>query len=418
MTIGTLKKSASLQGRSLFAGLLGNVLDHYDTALYGFLAPFIAPLIFPETSFINALIKTYGLMSLSLITRPLGAWYFGRYSQKYGLKASLSKSLIGLSVITFAMGLLPSYETAHEIAPIMLSILRLLQGFFGAGESSLAPFFIIGFANKKKRGLMDSIYGSTVVLGELLASLAALLVSVSDSPWFYWRIPFLLSAFTGLIGIILRRTVVEDEIKRPNAPPFDLWSSFKCSKLVFAKIIAVSGMSYITYAIPFVFFNNFIPHITSITLSDMMMLNTSLLALDMLLAPLFGLLADRVEHWRFMLSMALLLFIFALPIFYFLSGASQLFVTLSRIFIVLIGLGFSAPMHAWFMTQLKGPEFYALTGIAYAIGSQTLGRTTPALCLFLYQITNNSIAPAFYIMFVCSLALMALFKAPRTSLST
>lgn len=400
------------QPRELLAGLLGNVLDHYDTALYGFLAPFIAPLIFHDQSFVAALIKTYGLMSTSLITRPLGAWYFGRYGARYGAKQSLSLSLSGLTLVTFLMGILPTYDHVGEAAPFFLAILRLLQGFFGAGESTIAPFFILRTV-QKRRGLLDSILGSTTVFGEILASLAALAVGLSSAPEFCWRWPFLISATTALVSIYLRQQISNTDVATNVEEQHHFWPDLKQYRINFLRVIAVSGMSYITYSAPFIFFNNFIPQISAITYTEMMMLNTSLLILDMAVAPLFGWLADCISHARFMFTMSLILSLVIVPLFYFLPGASLSYVSFVRIVIVLTGLGFCAPLHAWFMTQFSGRQTYLLTGLAYAIGSQTFGRSMPAIGLYLWSQTQITWSPALFIMLVSGLACVALFDDAR-----
>lgn len=404
--------------RPILVGLVGNTIDHFDTALYGFFAPIIAPLIFPDGSFVTALIKTYGLMSLSVVTRPAGAWFFGKWGTRFGTKLTLSWSLSGLGLVTLAMGLLPTYDDVGEIAPFILAILRLAQGFFGAGESTIAPFFVLQWGEKKRRGFIDSIYGSTTVLGELLASFAALLVYSSTNSDLLWRLPFLLGASAALVSVYLRVRMNDyDEIVKPT--PFDFLPTIRRMHMPFIKVIAVSGMSYITYALPFVFFNGFIPEITNITYSEMMAWNTGLLALDMILAPAFGWVSDRVSHGRFMALMALLLTTVALPLFMTLEGAGLMWITCVRMTVALIGLGFCAPLHAWFMTQFPGSERYLLTGLAYAIGSQLFGRSTPAICFMLWTSTGLIWAPALYVMLVSGLALVALsdhLRVPSTEM--
>lgn len=399
--------------KSIWVGLIGNMIDHYDTALYGFLAPFIAPLIFPDNTLAVALIKTYGIMSLSLVMRPLGALFFGSLGARYGAKIALAYSLTGLAVVTCAMGFLPTYAYAGGFSCWMLAFLRLAQGFFASGETTIAPFFILDNQQQKKRGLTDSIYQSSTVMGELLASLAAVLVSSSSHIELYWRIPFWISSITACIGIYLRIRAKENYLSLlPTTTHINILSAIRRYKVNFLRVIIASGMSYITYSIPFIFFNSFIPQISAVTYKEMMTLNTTLLALDMLALPLFGILADKVSPARLMSFMAALLALFTLPLFLMLNGAGLIFIIGLRIFIVLIGLGFCASIHAWFMTQFHGPERYVLVGLAYSFGSEALGRSAPAICLLLFNLTHSPAAPALYIVAVSSLAWIALRPVP------
>jgi len=391
-------------------GLLGNVLDHFDTALYGFLAPYIAPLIFPESSPVVQLIKTYGLMSASIATRPLGAWFFGYMAARYGSKFALSSSLTGLALVTCAMGLIPSYAEVGELAPLILAFLRILQGFFAAGEMTIAPFFLLELEQPEKRGFADSMYGSSTVLGELLASFAAVLVSVSKNPELFWRLPFLASALTAFVGIYLRLKIPETNILyEKSRKPINFAEKINGNKAIFLKVIFISGLSYITYSIPFIFFNNFIPQITDITYSQMIQLNISLLAMDMFMFPLFGWLSDRINPARLMALMAALLTIAIIPLFLLLNQATLITVSSVRVIIILIGLGFNAPLHAWFMTQYPGPERYTIIGLGYSLGSELFGRSAPALCLMLWHITKSPLGPAFYLAslaFLCTCGLV------------
>ena len=142
------------------ATLIGNTLDHYDTALYGFLAPFFASVFFPNEDPIVALIYTYGLMSASLIARPLGALFFGRWGAQLGGKRSFIISLVGLSLTTGCMGLVPGYDSIGRAAPILILFLRFGQGFFAAGETTIAPLFILNYIKQK---IMDELAAYTAV---------------------------------------------------------------------------------------------------------------------------------------------------------------------------------------------------------------------------------------------------------------
>lgn len=410
MEIKSSVQSSFLKNKVFLSTIVGNSLDHYDIALYGFLAPYIAPLFFPNDDPIVALIYAYSLMSASIVTRPLGALFFGKLSGEKGVRQAFILSLWGVALTTGGMGILPSYERIGLFAPLGLVLLRAGQGFFAAGESTVAPLLMLKNVPLIAQGRANGIYQSSTVAGILLASLAATLVSFSSSTTLYWRFPFFLSFLTGLSGLYLRYQINQDifEIKTVAQNALKVAVTLIERKKDLLRIIAVSSLSYVTYAIPFVFMNVFAVQVTSLTLRDTLGFNTILLALDMCLLPLFGKFSDIFGIRRIMVLMAFLLAITAIPLFAIITYGNILSIGLIRVWIVLCGLGFSAPLHAWFNQTFKGQETYLLTGVGYAFGSELFGRSTPAICLWLWHLTNWVIAPAFYIVGVSIAAILAL----------
>ncbi|AIL12803.1 hypothetical protein IM40_03540 [Candidatus Paracaedimonas acanthamoebae] len=410
MKFKSTAQSSFLKNKVFLSTVVGNSLDHYDTALYGFLAPYIAPLFFPNNDPVVALIYAYSLISASILTRPLGALFFGKFSGEKGGRQAFILSLWGVALTTGAMGILPSYDKIGLFAPLILVFLRAGQGFFAAGESTVAPLLMLKNVPIIVQGQANGIYQSSTVAGILLASLAATLVSFSNNSDLYWRFPFFLSFLTGLAGLYLRYQINQNifEGKFTTLHSLKVVITLIERKKDLLRIIAVSSLSYVTYAIPFVFMNVFIVQVTGLTLSETLGFNTVLLALDMCLLPLFGKLSDIMGIRRQMTLMALLLATTAIPLFAIIPFGNVLSIGLMRVWIVLCGLGFSAPLHAWFTQAFKGREAYLLTGVGYALGSELFGRSTPAICLSLWHLTNWAIAPAFYIITISIAAILAL----------
>lgn len=398
------------KNKIFLSAILGNSLDHYDTALYGFLAPYIAPLFFPHNDPIVALIYTYSLMSVSIFTRPLGALFFGKMGAEKGGRQAFIWALWGVSITTGGIGILPSFEKIGILAPLALIFLRATQGFFAAGESTVAPLLMLRNVPFEIHGQANGIYQSSTIVGIILASLAANLVSFSTHEDLYWRVPFLLSFLTGLSSLYLRHQIHQDffEIKSSIRSPLKIIDSLKKRKKDLLKISIVSSLSYVTYAIPFVFMNIFIVQITSLSLRETLGFNTGLLVLDMCLLPLFGKFSDKVGAQKTIMFMALLLAITAIPLFLIIPYCNMEGIGFIRIWIVLCGLGVSASLHAWFMQTFKGRETYLLTGVGYAFGSELLGRSTPAICLGLWHLTGWVVAPAFYIVMISVAAILVL----------
>ena len=156
--------------RDRLAGLVGNFLDHYDNALFGLLSPFIAPLFFAEKDPITALILTYSMLPLGLVTRPLGSLFFGWIGDCLGRRQALCISLTGMAIITVMIGCLPLYQDMGSWSPFFLALCRIFQGFFAAGEVSGAAIFVLEHTPSSERCLVSSCYDACSIGGVLLAS--------------------------------------------------------------------------------------------------------------------------------------------------------------------------------------------------------------------------------------------------------
>jgi MFS family permease len=394
--------------------MIGNVLDHYDTALYGFLAPVIAPLFFPQHDYIVSLIMAYGLLSVGLITRPLGTIFFAHIAEKYTANRALSLSLLGIGFSTGMIGMLPIYDTIGTFAPICLAVTRMLQGFFSSGETTVANVFLMAEAPEKHRGKINSIYQCSVMLGIIIASLAATFI-VSNQQWHgYWRIPFLFGFISCIFGGLWRyyhameKPVILKQVNRLNTILFN-------RKLKFLAAVLASSFTYLTYAIPFIFMNSFVPQISSITLKEMMMANSALLVLDMMILPIFGWLTDRYSPARVMQCATISLAVTIVPAFALLSNASLFMVCLVRIWIIILGLAFLAPFSSWLYHQFTEKK-YLLTGFSYSLGTELFGRSSPIICLWLWHKTQNIIVPALFIAFISLLTAICILLVERRSL--
>ena len=385
--------------RDRFSAIIGNFLEHYDSALFAFLAPFIAPLFFDTTDPITALILTYAILPLGLITRPIGSLFFGWIGDNLGRRVALFYSLLGMAVITIAIGLIPIYRDIGIWAPISLAIARSLQSFFAAGGSSGGAIFILERTESSKRGLMSSCYDASSIGGILLAS--ALVTLISSQGWVldYWRILFWGGGGTAIFGVFLRALPGErvDVVKSQKSHGDSLFSVLKLNRGALFSLILASGFSHIIYSVVFTLMNGYIPLVTDLSKDAVMKVNTILLIGDMLLLPFFGYLANRFGKERVMFAGALFSAIGAIPLFALLNQATLCTVIIVRSTLMLFGIAFAAPYHAWAMDRAPPEHRYLILSFGAALGSQFMGAPTSAVCLWLFKVTGWSFAPGIYL---------------------
>lgn len=381
--------------KTRLATLIGNLLGHYDTALYGLVGPFIAPLFFKTQDPLTALILTYAITPMSILTRPLGSLFFGWLSDVKGRKDALFYSLMGMAIVTALMGALPTHAQIGSLAPCLLACGRMLQGFFSAGESASASIAVMEHTPADRRNWISSWYDVSSVSGMLLAS--ALASCFCSCGWMEqgWRILFFGGSLTAFFGLIIRsRMQIIDNAPQKRMP---IMKAILENRSALISIALASGFSYITYAMAFTLINVYAPLVSRVTQAEMMAIHAPLLIVDMALLPCFGWLAHRFGRDRIMIIGALCSASLSLPLFACLKGAGIIGVTLIRFAIVLFGVAFAAPYHAWKLEQIPKAYRCTLLAMGCTLGAKLIGAPVSAICLWVYQITGIVWAPGIYL---------------------
>lgn len=456
------KKSPFLSNRILskrdISLLIGNALDHFDTALYSFLAPVLAPLFFRGEDKIVQLILAYSVLASSLVTRPIGVLMAGVIVRRFGPLSCLSYSLIGMAFATVAFAFLPVYTEIGWAATAGLLTIRILRGIFAASENTIARMYIMEDKEKAHQARASHFYESSTMMGIITASfLATVVIAYFGHSEVYlgdylgdyfssmaWRFCFGLGGIAGIIGFMLRRKtknensvaqiisaidseipenrkMLNQEIKMNNTETVNkspLLSILWQEKLNVLRVVLTASLSYITYSVPFIFLNSFVPLVTDISLETMMALSTSFLVFDMFMIPLMGKILLKFEGIKVMRSACLLLSISVLPLFYYLPGASLPYVTFLRVWIMFLGIVFLCPLNVWYKNLFsdRNADQFVLVGMGNTLGASTIGRLTPAICLWLWHSSQMVLFPA---IFVASIALIVVYVlSDRTSLSS
>lgn len=383
--------------------LIGNAVDHFDTALYGFLAPIFAKLFFPNTDPTISLILAYSVFASTIITRPLGSYIFGVMAMAYGPALSLSYSLIGVGISTLAIGFLPTYEDVGCYAPILLIIFRFLGGIFSSGEITIARLYILANKEKTIRFKISYLYQTSVMFGIVLASLASTIILKSHIE--YWRIGFIIGGIAALFGYMLR--FYNNEILTLNTKQLlSLYSSQTLKTLCHNKgllltIAITSGFSYMTYCVPFIIMNNLVPEFTNLSLEELMPSNTILLVVDMILLPIIGFMFIKCEVRKTLYFSAIILAFTIIPIWYQIIGSSFYYIIFIKIWIIIIGIIFSNIINIWYDDLItQDAEKYFLVGIGSSLGSAIIGKMAPSFCFALYYYSKSPFSTAWFITIV------------------
>lgn len=401
-----LQNSQKHSTRAVVAGAIGNVMEWYDFGIYGYFAPIISTLFFPYKDPLISLLITFAVFGVGFVMRPLGGFIFGHYGDRVGRKNALSITMIMMGFATFIIGVLPTHEKIGILAPILLTLCRLIQGFSAGGEWIGSTSFIVEYAKESKRGFIGSWQMFSVGVGLLLGSGMGVLVANSLSKeavntW-GWRLPFLLGIVIAFVGFYLRSKIeetprfkeVESAQETSKSPLIETLKHYP------REIVLTLGFTVnwtISYYIGLNYMPTYVSKIVNFPLSLTMISNTIGLVFFLALVPLMGALSDRIGRRPLLLASCAGFALFSYPLFMLLNKgtfASIIFVQLVFAFLEAL---FSGPGAAALAEIFPTKVRYSALSIGYNTGVVIFGGMAPFICTYLIMTTKNNLSPSFYV---------------------
>ncbi|MDY6825347.1 MAG: MFS transporter [Thermodesulfobacteriota bacterium] len=402
---------------AIAAGVVGNIMEWYDFALYGYMASILSTLFFPGDNKIASLLATYGVFAAGFLMRPLGSALFGWLGDTVSRSTAMFISVAMMAVPTFILGLLPTYTSVGLIAPVMLVAVRLIQGLSVGGEFSSSVTYLVETAPENRRGLSGSYANVGSMAGMLLgAGMAALVTNLMPADQVHawgWRLPFLFGAVLGVIAIWLRRHLPrsshfqEHDSQRVKTSPLKEAFTLNISE-TFQALFVASAYGALFY-ISLVFLPNWLEEYVHFPLDQAMTVNTISTALLLLLIPLMGWLSDSIIRRTRLVALSIGVFgAGAYPLLIWLStGSLASVITVHIIFAILISVlcGVAPSL----LVELF-PTEDRLSGysVAYNMGLGVVGGATPMICTWLISITGNRLALAGFMLIIAVIGLGAL----------
>jgi len=411
-------RQKKLTPRALVAAISGNVLEWYDFTAYGFLAPVIGAAFFPQGDPTASTLSAFAVLAVGYLARPVGSLIFGHVGDRIGRKPALLASVLLMGFCALAIGLLPTYAQIGVMAPILLIVLRVLQGIAVAGEYTCSGIFVVEAAPTARRHVAGSSIAFAMILGCVIGSGVPALVSgqmsEADLHHWGWRIPFFFGGLVAFTSLFLRIGLPQ-EVADDNAPA-------RKTPLVLAirgywrEILAMVALIMpiaILYFLIFVYASTFLTrnmHATTATALDFSTANLVLIA--GLTVPL-GLLADRIGARRVLAAGAVLMLIAAYPFWTMMHAKS-----LAAVFIGQMGFAaINAIGWALSVSTLAGMVPKAVRCSAVSIGYNAamaiFGGTTPLVATYLVQRTSDDFAPVYYLVATTLLSLVVIWRMPR-----
>ncbi len=411
--------------KAIAASAIGNATEWFDYGLYAYGVSYISAAIFPgdtESATLLALMT----FAVSFLVRPLGGFIWGPLGDRLGRRQVLAITIVMMAGATFCVGLVPSYATIGYWAPVLMVVLRMIQGFSTGGEYGGAATFMAEYAPPRRRGFLGSFLEFGTLSGFsagalLMLGFSAVLSDDQMGTW-GWRVPFLIAAPLGMVGIYLRmkleETPVFQELEQTGGEEQNIGSEFKdLVTRYWAPILKLGGLVVALNVVNYTLLTYMPTYLeTSIGLSTDMSLIVPIIGMlaMMLFLPLAGHLSDRVGRKPLWWVSLVGLFVAVIPMFMLMStglvGAFIGFAVLGLLYVPQLAT-ISATFPAMFPTQVR----YAGFAIAYNVSTSIFGGTAPAVNDWLVNESGNNLWPAFYMMIACAIGVVALIKVPETT---
>ncbi|MBU1825924.1 MAG: MFS transporter [Alphaproteobacteria bacterium] len=409
--------------RAVGASALGNAVEWFDYGIYAYGVTYISAALFPGDTE-EAVLFALATFAISFLVRPLGGLFWGPLGDRIGRKSVLAMTILLMAAATFAVGLIPSYDSIGFWAPTILIVLRMLQGFSTGGEYGGAATFMAEYAPDDRRGF----YGSFLEFGTLAGFSfgAALMLGYSlhlgdeaMHEW-GWRIPFLIAGPVGLVGMYLRSKLEDTPVFREEMASADrrkppgiaamMREYWRPLLVVGGLVVALNVVNYSLLS----YMPTYLQRRIGLSNEEALIVPIIGMVFMMVFLPFAGALSDRIGRrpmWRWSL---IGLLVFVVPLYMLIgtgfAGAVAGFLLLGLLYVPQLAT-ISATFPAMFPTAVRFAGF----AIAYNISTSIFGGTAPMIGSGLISLTGDPLMPAYYMMLACVVGLVALRFMPETA---
>jgi MHS family proline/betaine transporter-like MFS transporter len=403
--------------RLVVATSLGNALEWFDISVYAYFAVYLAKAFFPTEDATTSLLLTFGTFALTFLARPVGGVLLGAYADRHGRKASLLVSILMMTCGTLAVACMPTFAQIGLLAPLLVIVARLVQGFSAGGEFGSSTAFLVEHM-PGRRGFVASwqfaSQGISAFLGSGFGLLLSSTLSEADLQAWGWRIPFLFGVLIGPIGLYIRNNI-EDATAPPaakdDAPVRNVFMEQKFAVLLAVGTLAIAtAVNYLIIYMPtYVVRTMHLPP----TIGYLAAFAAAIAA--MTINPIAGIISDRVGRTSYLITMGVLMLLAIFPLYLLLACRPSGTV----IVLAVLLLGSLKALYLGAVAALMSELFPASTrgtglGLSYNIGVTAFGGSGPAIATWLGSFALiGDLAPGYYLTAVCLFSLWALITIRR-----
>ena len=414
-----------------FSSFLGNFIEWFDYASYSYLATVIANVFFPSDDPFVSTMNTFAVFALSFLVRPIGALFWGNMGDKKGRKWALAISILCMSGATFLIGCLPGYAMVGFLAPLLLLVLRMVQSFSASGEYAGAATFIAEYAPKNKRGFYCSMVPASTATGLLVGSLFA---SFMFNTWgadsqfvteWGWRIPFWLAGPLGLITHYIREHLedspvyekMQDDLKAKGQTGEQTPVRTLLGKHLKRTIISFGAcmLNAVGFYAVLTYLPNYLETVLMYDPGQATIITNIVLIVYIGFIFFSGHISDTFGRKKMLITACVGFIVCTVPAFMLLSSTNFVVILIVELFMALlltINDGtLSSYLNETFPTEVRFSGFAFSFNLANAI----FGGSASYISFFLIDMTGDNLAPAYYMVVISIIALVAMIMSHEHS---
>ncbi len=393
---------------TILSGVVGNILEWYDFAVYGFFAPILGKLFFPAEDPVTSLIASFGAFAAGFLMRPIGGAVFGHIGDRLGRKKALNLSVLMMAIPTFLIGVMPTHAQIGMTAAVILVVLRMCQGLSVGGEYTSSIVFLAESAPKNKKGLFSSasMLGAVggILLGSLVGSVLTSMLDDAQLQSWGWRIPFLMGIIVAGIGFLIRRHMPEtlQEEEKLDKP-------LKVLRKNWLEVIRVSGLNLLAATVfycMFVFVVTWLVNYVHEPRTMALRFNSLSLLFLMVLLPLVAHLSDRFGRKPFLVAGAVGMILFSYPLFWLMHHPNESMILAGEFGMALLIAIYMAPIPVTLVEMFPRNIRVSAVSIGYNLAFAAFGGTIPMVAVWLIQKQHNDLAFVWYIIGIAIISLI------------
>jgi MFS transporter, MHS family, proline/betaine transporter len=403
--------------RLIAAGTIGNVLEWYDFAIYGYFAVSIGRNFFPGGDPVAQVLAAFGVFAAGFVMRPLGGMLTGAIADRYGRRTALTWSVAGMAVPTFLVGALPGHHEIGIAAPILLTLLRMVQGLSVGGECTTSFTFLVENAAPGRAGLTGAIAmsGTNIGLfaGSAAGALMANLLPVDALHDWGWRIPFLAGLLVGGVGYLLRRQAPDSDLSRQDRSP--LSETFGRHRGLVVRIAGLAAFGSVGFYVMFLYAVSWLQMVDGVSPERALGINTFSMAAIVPLMVFFGWLSDRIGRKPLLVAAMVAGFVGAVPFLWLMHHPDPALIVLGQLGFVLVLAPVLAIEPSLLVESTPPTVRCTVISTGFNITAGIMGGLAPVAATWLVHRSGIDLSPAFIVMAVAAVSFVSVLTFRETN---
>jgi MFS family permease len=413
--IGGLSKKD--RAKAIIAGSAGNLIEWYDFYIYAFTALYFSSAFFPDGDRTTQLIKTSGIFAAGFLMRPLGAWFFGVYADRRGRRAAMISSIVLMGIGSALIAVLPTYAQVGALAPALLLLGRMVQGFSTGGQYGTAATYLSEISFQGRRGFYASFQYVTLIGGQLFA-LAVILIlqSTIDATAmreYGWRVAFGIGAVAAIAILLTRNLIHETAVSGERHAQAGMIRGLVPHWRAFVTVIGLTAGGSLVFYVFTTYMQKYLVDTAGMDMKTANWVMTAVLIPFALLQMVFGAMSDRIGRRNNMLIFGVLATFCTWPLLALLGQVESAPVAFV---LVLCGLTINAiytSISGLFKAELFPVHVRALgVGLAYGIGNAAFGGSAEFVA-FSFKQAGSANGFYIYVTAICAVSLLTAIMMPK-----